>query len=62
VEYGGKHFIVVRRIEPETWKWTVYIDEIASMSGEAGTLASAVSTAVLLVDKKLSRSFVRPNE
>jgi hypothetical protein len=62
MEYRGKHFIVVRWIEPDTWKWTVYIDEITSKSGEAESLASAVSAVVLLVDKTLSRSFVGPNE
>jgi hypothetical protein len=62
MEYRGKHFTVVEGVEPNTWKWTVNLDEVTCKSGEAKTRASAVTAVVLLVDKTLSRSFVRPNE
>jgi hypothetical protein len=54
MKHRGKHFIAVRWIEPDTWKWTVYIDGITSKSGEAEILAGAVSAVVLLVDRTLS--------
>jgi len=31
-QYRGKHFIVVQGIEPNTWKWTVDLDETTSKS------------------------------
>ena len=62
MEYRGKHFIIVQGIEPNAWKWTVDLDEIANKSGEAKTRASAVSAVVLLVGKTLSRNLVRPPE
>jgi hypothetical protein len=50
MEYHGKQFAIVQGNEPNTWKWTVELDEITSKSGEAKTRASAVSAVVLLVD------------
>jgi hypothetical protein len=35
MEYRGKHYIVVQGIEPDSWKWTVELDERAFKSGES---------------------------
>ena len=51
MQYRGKHYIVVQGIEPDSWKWTVDLDEQTSRSGEAKTRGLAVSAVVLLVDR-----------
>ena len=50
MQYRGKHYIVVQGVEPDSWKWTVDLDEQTSKSGEAKTRGLAVSAVVLLVD------------
>ena len=55
MQYRGKHYIVVQGIEPDSWKWTVDLDEQTSRSGEAKTRGLAVSAVVLLVDRLLTR-------
>ena len=51
MQYRGKHYIVVQGIEPDSWKWTVDLDEQSSKSGEAKTRGLAISAVVLLVDR-----------
>jgi hypothetical protein len=55
MQYRGKHYIVVQGIEPDSWKWSVDLDEQTSKSGEAKTRGLAVSAVVLLVDRLLTR-------
>jgi hypothetical protein len=55
MQYRGRHYIVVQGIEPDSWKWTVDLDEQTSKSGEARTRGLAVSAVVLLVDRLLTR-------
>ena len=55
MHYRGKRYIVVQGIEPDSWKWTVELDETTSRSGEARTRGLAISAVVLLVDKLLAR-------
>jgi hypothetical protein len=55
MQYRGKHYVVVQSIEPDSWKWTVDLDEQTSRSGEAKTRGLAVSAVVLLVDRLLMR-------
>jgi hypothetical protein len=55
MQYRGKDYIVVQGIEPDSWKWTVDLDEQTSKSGEAKTRGLAVSAVVLLVDRLLTR-------
>jgi hypothetical protein len=43
MQYRGKHYIVVHGIEPNSWKWTVDLDEQTAKSGEARTRGLAVS-------------------
>jgi hypothetical protein len=56
MQYRGKHYIVVQGIEPDSWKWTVDLDEQTSKSGEAKTRGLAVSAIVLLVDRLTRKS------
>jgi hypothetical protein len=42
MEYRGKHYIVVQGIEPNSWIWTVDLDESTVKSGEAKTRAMAL--------------------
>jgi hypothetical protein len=56
MQYRGRHYIVVQGIEPDSWKWTVDLDEPTSKSGEAKTRGLAVSAVVLLVDR-LTRKY-----
>jgi hypothetical protein len=55
MQYRGKHYVVVQGIEPDSWKWTVDLDEQSSRSGEAKTRGLAISAVVLLVDRLLMR-------
>jgi hypothetical protein len=55
MQYRGKHYIVVQGIEPDSWKWTVDLDEQTVKSGEAKTRGLAISAVVLLVDRLLTR-------
>ena len=56
MQYRGKHYIVVQGIEPDSWKWTVDLDEQTSKSGEAKTRGLAISAVVLLVDRLTRKS------
>jgi hypothetical protein len=55
MEYRGKHYIVVQGIEPDSWKWTVDLDEHTTKSGEAKTRAMAITDVVLFIDKALNK-------
>jgi hypothetical protein len=55
MQYRGKRYIVVQGIDPDSWKWTVDLDEQTCKSGEAKTHGLAVSAVVLLVDRLLMR-------
>jgi hypothetical protein len=55
MEYRGKHYIVVQGIEPDSWKWTVDLDEGTVKSGEAKTRAMAISAVVLFIDRTLGK-------
>jgi hypothetical protein len=55
MEYRGKHYIIVQGIEPDSWKWTVELEDRAFKSGEAKTRDRAISAAVLFIDKTLGK-------
>ena len=55
MQYRGKHYIVVQGIEPDSWKWTVDLDEQTCKSGEAKTRAMAISAVVLFIDRTLGK-------
>jgi hypothetical protein len=54
MEYRSKHYTVVQGIGPQSWKWSVHLDEKTVRSGESKTRASAVINAVWLIDKALA--------
>jgi hypothetical protein len=55
MEYRGKHYIVVQGIEPNSWIWTVDLDENTSKSGEAKTRARAIIDVALFIDRALGK-------
>jgi hypothetical protein len=55
MEYRNKHYIVVQGIEPNSWIWTVYLDDGTVKSGEAKTRAMAISAVVLFIDRALAK-------
>jgi hypothetical protein len=55
MEYRGKYYTVVQGIEPNSWIWTVSLDESTVKSGEAKTRARAITAAVLFIDKILGK-------
>jgi hypothetical protein len=59
MEYRGKHYTVVQGIEPNSWIWTVSLDETTVKSGEAKTRASAITSAVWAIDRALAPKKVK---
>jgi hypothetical protein len=60
MEYRGKQFIIVQGIGPDSWKWTVHLDEKTAKSGEAKTRSSAHNSVVWLIDKALAPKKAQP--
>jgi hypothetical protein len=54
MEYRGKNYTVIQGVGPDCWKWTVQLDERTVKSGEASTRASAITSAVWVIDKALA--------
>ena len=59
MEYRGKQTIV-QGIGPDSWKWTVQLDEKTVESGEATSRAAARNSVVWLIDKALAPKKVNP--
>jgi hypothetical protein len=59
MEYRGKHYTIVQGIGPDSWKWTVHLDERKSSSGDAKTRAAARNSVVWLIDKELAPKKVK---
>jgi hypothetical protein len=57
MDYRGKHYTIVRGNGPDSWKWTVRLDDKNVKFGEAKSRAAARNSAVWLIDKALA-----PNE
>jgi hypothetical protein len=55
-EYRGKHYLLLRGDEPDSWRWAVTLDDLTTKSGEAKSRAAALTQVVLLVDQALSKS------
>ena len=51
MEYRGKHCTIVQGIGPDSWKWTVRLDEKDVSAGEAKSWAAAKTSVVWLIDK-----------
>jgi hypothetical protein len=54
MEYRGKHFTIVQGVGPNSFKWTVQLDEKTAKSGESPKRATAKHSVVWLVDKALA--------
>lgn len=50
MEYRGKQFTVVQGINPDSWKWSVHLDEATIRTGEAKTRPKAMADAVIAID------------
>ena len=55
MEYRGKRITIVQGIEPQSYRWTVQLDEKTIRSGIAISRESAMNSAVLLIDRELSK-------
>jgi hypothetical protein len=60
MEYRGKQYRIVQGIGPDSWKWTVHLDETTVKSGEAGSRAAAMNSVVWLIDKALAPKEAKP--
>jgi hypothetical protein len=60
MEYRGKQYRIVQGIGPDSWKWTVQLDETTVKSGEAGSRAAAMNSVVWLIDKALAPKEAKP--
>jgi hypothetical protein len=60
MEYRGKQYTIVQGIGPDSWKWTVQLDEKTVESGEATSRAAARNSVVWLIDKALAPKKVNP--
>jgi hypothetical protein len=54
MEYRGKTYTIVQGIQPNSWKWTVQIDEKITKSGEAPSRDAARASVVWFVDRALA--------
>ena len=62
MDYRGKHYTIVQGNGPDSWKWTVQLDDKTVTSGEAKSRAAATNSAVWLIDKALAPKEARPNQ
>ena len=60
MEYRGKQYTIVQGIGPDSWKWTVHLDEKTVESGEAISRAAARNSVAWLIDKALAAQKVMP--
>jgi hypothetical protein len=51
MKYRGKHYIVVQGIEPNSWKWSVDVDERTVKTGAAKSRLAAVKAVERVVDR-----------
>ncbi len=61
MEYRGKQYTIVQGIGPDSWKWTVHLDEKTVESGEATSRAAARNSVVWLIDKGARAQKGEPN-
>jgi hypothetical protein len=56
MEYRGKTINIVQGIEPNSWRWTVHLDEKTVKTGMAVSRESAMNSAVWLIDRALAKT------
>jgi hypothetical protein len=54
MEYRGKSYAIIQGIGPNSWRWTVQLDEGTDKTGLAKTRAKAVNFAVKTIDRALA--------
>jgi hypothetical protein len=54
MEYRGRSFTILQAIGPNSWRWTVQLDEKTVKSGDAPTRAAAKALATWVIDKDLA--------
>ena len=62
MEYRGKQYTIVQGVGPDSWRWTVHLDEKTIKSGQATSRAAAMNNIVWAVDKALRAKKLKPNE
>jgi len=60
MDYRGKQYTIVRGSGPDSWKWTVRLDDKTVRSGEARSRAAAKNSAVWLIDRALAPEQAKP--
>jgi hypothetical protein len=50
MEYRGKSYTIVQGIGPNSWKWTIRLDEKTTKSGDAPSRVAAINS---VIDKAL---------
>jgi hypothetical protein len=60
MDYRGKHYTIVQGSGPDSWKWTVQLDDRTVKSGEAKSRAAARNSAVWLIDRALAPKEAKP--
>ena len=53
MEYRGKQYTIVQGAGPDSWRWTVHLDEKTIKSGQATSRSAAMTSVVWLIDKSL---------
>jgi hypothetical protein len=54
MEYRGKQYSIVQGGDPESWRWTVHLDEKTVKSGIAPSRATATIRIIWLIDNALA--------
>jgi hypothetical protein len=54
MQYRGKSYTIVQGIGPNSWKWTIRLDEKTTKSGEAPSRAAAKNSVIWAIDKALN--------
>jgi hypothetical protein len=53
MQYRGKSYTIVQSFGPDSWKWTIRLDEKTIKSGEAPSRAAAKNSVIWAIDQAL---------
>jgi hypothetical protein len=62
IEYRGKHYTVVQGTEPDSWRWTVQLDETTAKSAVATSRSAARTSAEWLIDMWMIDKMLEPKK
>jgi hypothetical protein len=65
MEYRGKQYMIVQEAEPDSWRWTVYLDKKTIQSGVATSRAAATIRVIWIIDNALApikRKLIPPSD